>query len=142
MISAGSAAPDGTAVGDLNGERRLDLVLAPLSDPAMVFVNRARATGHWIEILPVADGDRRTPLHAIVRVSFSGRTVIQEFTIQPSYASGSYVPLHFGLGGAARIDALRIRWPEGTEVDLTPPSVDRGYRVSRRGISPGLAGLK
>ncbi len=132
----------GTAVGDLDGDGKLDLVLNPISDSAMVFRNETPGAGHWIEILPVADGDPRTPLHAKVRVVSEGRTAVAEFTIQPSYASGSWVPLHFGLGRAEHIDSLVVEWPEGTRTDLPPPAVDRAYRVSRRGISPGLAGPK
>ena len=132
----------GTAVGDLDGDGRLDLVLNPISDAAMVFRNQTPGAGHWIEILPVADGDPRTPLHAKVRIGYRGRTAVAEFTIQPSYASGSWVPLHFGLGAADAIEALEVVWPEGTVSRLPPPRVDRGYRVSRRGILPGLAGPK
>jgi hypothetical protein len=133
----------GTAAGDLDADGRLDLVLAPLSDPVMVFRNETPNAGHWIEILPVAGRDRRTPLHAKVHVMAAGRRQTQEFTIQPSYASGSYVPLHFGLGKATRIDRLDIVWPEGNIESLPSPAVDRAYRVSRKdGLVDGLRGSK
>jgi hypothetical protein len=133
----------GTAVGDLDGDGRLDLVLAPLSDDVMVFRNETSRAGHWIEILPVCAGCGRTPLHAKVTIGFAGRKATQEFTIQPSYASGSYVPLHFGLGSATRIESLSVAWPEGFVQELPPPAVDRRYRVSRKdGVMEGLRGLK
>jgi hypothetical protein len=133
----------GSAAGDLDGDGRIDLILAPVSDPVLLFRNETPRPGHWIEILPVGAGDRWTPLHAQVTVGFSGRRAKQEFTIQPSYASGSYVPLHFGLGGAASIESLEIIWPEGMAQKLPPPAVDHAYRVSRReGLSVGLAGPK
>jgi hypothetical protein len=133
----------GTAVGDLDGDGRLDLVLAPISDEVMVFRNETPQSGHWIEILPVCGGCGRTPLHAKVTVGSADRKETQEFTIQPSYASGSYAPLHFGLGKAARLDALEVRWPEGTVQILPPPAVDGRYRVSRAGgLAEGLRGLK
>jgi len=142
-IGAIRRAGRGTAAGDLDGDGRLDLVLSPLSDDAMVFRNEAPNTGHWVEILPVCAGCGRTPLHAKVTVGFSGRKATQEFTIQPSYASGSYVPLHFGLGGARRIESLEVDWPEGEAQGLPPPPVDRRYRVSRKdGVMEGLRGLK
>jgi hypothetical protein len=133
----------GTAAGDLDGDGRLDLVLAPISDSVLVFRNETPRAGHWIEILPVGNREGRTPLHAKVSVTAGGRRRTQEFTIQPSYASGSYVPLHFGLGQAMRIDALEVVWPEGTVQKLPPPAVDRAYRVSRKdGLSEGLRGWK
>ena len=133
----------GSAVGDLDGDGRIDLVLAPISDPVMIFRNETPRAGHWIEILPAAAGDARTPLHAKVTVGFAGRKATQEFTIQPSYASGSYVPLHFGLGSAATIESIEVVWPEGTVQKLQPVEVDQGYRVSREeGLLKGLAGRK
>jgi enediyne biosynthesis protein E4 len=133
----------GTAVGDLDGDGRLDLVLEPLSDAVVILRNTTPHPGHWIEILPVGSGDGRTPLHARVRVAFGGRTQIQEFTIQPSYASGSWVPLHFGLGAASRVESVRVSWPDGTVETHPGPAVDRAYRVSKReGLMPGLAGRK
>ncbi len=133
----------GTAAGDLDGDGRLDLVLAPIDDPVKVYRNETPRAGHWIEILPVCAGCGRTPLHAQVTVSAGGRTATQEFTIQPSYASGSYVPLHFGLGAAAKIDAVDVAWPEGAVQRLAGAQIDRAYRVSRRdGLMEGLRGLK
>ena len=133
----------GTAAADLDGDGRVDIVLAPVGDPVQVFRNETPRAGHWIEILPVCAGCGRTPLHAKVTVVAGARRAVQEFTIQPSYASGSYVPLHFGLGAAATVDAVDVVWPEGTVQHLTGPAADRAYRVSSKdGLMPGLRGLK
>jgi hypothetical protein len=78
-----------------------------------------------------------------VSITFGGRVALQEFTVTPSYASGSWTPLHFGLGSSDRIESLRVVWPEGTVQELAAPPVDKAYRVSRRdGLMPGLAGRK
>ena len=88
-------------------------------------------------------GCGKTPLHARVTVSAGGRKRTQEFTIQPSYASGSYLPLHFGLGTVTKIDSVEVVWPDGEAPTLRGPGVDRAYRLSHRdGLTPGLAGLK
>jgi len=53
------------------------------------------------------------------------------------------VPLHFGLGAAAKIDAVDVAWPEGAVQRLAGAQIDRAYRVSRRdGLMEGLRGLK
>jgi hypothetical protein len=108
-----------------------------------IFRNETRRPGHWVEILPVGAGSDRTPLHARVTVSAGGRQRTQEFTIQPSYASGSYLPLHFGLGASAQVDGVEVAWPEGATQILPGPAADRAYRTSRKdGLQEGLAGPK
>jgi hypothetical protein len=42
---------------------------------------------------------------------------MKEFYVVPSYASGSWTPLHFGLG-AKTSATVSVRWPDGTAEDL------------------------
>ena len=42
---------------------------------------------------------------------------VKEFYVVPSYASGSWLPLHFGLGNAVSA-RVSVRWPDGTAQDL------------------------
>ena len=102
----------GLTSGDFDGDGRLDLAYNPIDAPAVILRNEAPA-GNAIEILPVAGGDRKTVLGSVVTVG--GR--VKQFFIQPSYASGSWLPLHFGIGSAASARAT-IKWPDGTIQDL------------------------
>ena len=60
--------------------------------------NSTASRTHALEILPVAGADRRTVLGTKVVVTAGGVRQVQEFILRPSYASGAWVPLHFGLG--------------------------------------------
>src|ERR1035437_4633618 len=102
----------GLSGGDLNGDGREDLVFNPIDGPAVVLRNTAPG-GRSLEILPVAAADRKTVLGT--KITASGRA--KEFYVVPSYVSGSWLPLHFGLGTA---DSARVtvRWPDGTAQDL------------------------
>ena len=102
----------GLSGGDLDGDGREDLVFNPIDGPAVVLRNTAPG-GRSLEILPVAGADRKTVLGT--KITASGRA--KEFYVVPSYASGSWLPLHFGLGTA---DSARVtvRWPDGTAQDL------------------------
>jgi hypothetical protein len=102
----------GLSAGDLDGDGREDLVFNPIDAPAIVLRNTALG-GRALEILPVAGADRKTVLGT--RVTVSGRA--KEFYVVPSYASGSWLPLHFGLGAATSARVV-VRWPDGTEQDL------------------------
>ena len=62
--------------------------------------NSTASRTHALEILPVAGADRRTVLGTKVVVTAGGVRQVQEFILRPSYASGAWVPLHFGLGEA------------------------------------------
>jgi len=102
----------GLTAADFDGDGRLDLAFNPIDHAAVILAN-ATAAGRAIEILPVAGRDRRTALGAVVTVGGRAR----QFYVVPSYASGSWLPLHFGIGAASAAPAS-IRWPDGTVQDL------------------------
>lgn len=56
-----------------------------------------------------------------------------------SYASSHDQRVHFGLGDAAAVDSVEIRWPSGNVEHLTLPAVDRFFAVEEgKGIVPSV----
>ena len=54
--------------------------------------------------------------------------------------SGSLVPLHFGLGPAARADAIEVRWPDGRTQVLRDVPAGKSYHLRPGGdLEAGLA---
>ncbi|MGH9441185.1 MAG: CRTAC1 family protein [Thermoanaerobaculia bacterium] len=104
----------GSATADLDGDGRVDLAVAAISGGSRVLRNTTASPDHALEILPVAGADRRTALGTKVRVVAGGKVQIQEFIVVPSYASGSWVPLHFGLGSSASADRVEVFAPGAT----------------------------
>ncbi|MGH9441186.1 MAG: CRTAC1 family protein [Thermoanaerobaculia bacterium] len=102
----------GLAAADFDGDGKLDLVYNPIDRPAILLRNEAPA-GNAVEILPIAGADRRTVLGSVVTVG----TRVKQFFVQPSYASGSWLPLHFGIGTATSAHAT-VKWPDGSVQDL------------------------
>jgi hypothetical protein len=119
----------GSAAADFDGDGRLDVALAAISGGSRVLRNTTSASGHAVEILPVAGADRRTALGTKVRVTADGSVQTQEFIVVPSYASGSWLPLHFGLGDSATIAKIEVILPGATEPTATFRNVaaDRPY---------------
>ena len=107
----------GLAAGDVDGDGRVDVALAAISGGVRLLRNATEGGGRAIEILPVAGADHRTMLGTKVTVTSGERRQTQEFVLRPSYASGSWVPLHFGVGAATSVKV------EATAPGATSPTV-------------------
>ena len=130
----------GTAVADLDGDGAVDLVIVDLDGPVRVLRNTAAAGRGWIEILPQSASDGRTPIGTRVRVTAGGRTQSQTFRVSSSYASGSLVALHFGLGAAEQADTVEVRWPSGRIQSFSRVPGRKAYAIAPDGElhAPGV----
>jgi hypothetical protein len=124
----------GTAVADIDGDGALDLVVVAIDAPVRVFRN-VLPPGRWIAIepRPAAVRDTRSVLETRVAVTAEGRTRVQVYRVSPSYASGSLVPLHFGLGAADAAERVEVVWPGGERQELGRLAGGKLYRLRRDG---------
>ena len=103
----------GAAVGDLNGDGRLDLVVTALGAPAELWLNESPGAGHWIAFELEGTASNRDGVGAEIRVEASGAVQYNQLTPSVGYASSSAGPVHFGLGAATAIDVVEVKWPSG-----------------------------
>ena len=71
-------------------------------------------------------------LGAEVTVTAGGRRQRQWVRSGSSYCSASARSLHFGLGDAAGVEQVEVRWPGGSSSRLGPLPADQRVRVSER----------
>ena len=104
----------GSAVGDLNGDGRLDVVVTALSAPAEIWMNQSPAKDHWLEFKLQGTKSNRDGIGARIKVVTKSGAQYNHVTYSCGYASSSAGPVHFGLGATASADLVEIRWPSGT----------------------------
>jgi hypothetical protein len=122
----------GAALGDLDQDGRVDVVVSSLQAPAELWRNRSSG-GHWLEVRLVGTKSNRDGIGAVVTLSAASdprwRQQTNHMTTAVGYASSSAGPMHFGTGAATTIDAVDVRWPSGTVQVLRSVAADQVLTV-------------
>ena len=133
----------GAAVGDIDNDGDLDIVLNNLDEPPTLLRNEGgNQAGHWISLKLVGDPEQKTPRDAIGTVVFceaGGARQRGEVASGRSYISQSDLRVHFGLGKEEAVDRLEIRWSNGNTEEVKIPKVDRAYTITQgKGVGSKL----
>jgi hypothetical protein len=121
----------GLASGDLDGDGALDLVVTTAANRARVYHNVARQRGHWLLVRAFDQRLKRDAYGAEITVDAGGRSQFRIVNPAESYLSSSDCRAHFGLGTAARYDAIHVRWPDGLVEDFPAGLADRIIELRR-----------
>jgi len=103
----------GLAVGDLWNDGRISAVISNMNAPPSLLVNQARTSNHWVAFRTIGTKSNRDGIGARLRVRVGGRTLVDEVRSGSSFDSNNDMRVHFGLGAAAKIDWVEVRWPGG-----------------------------
>ena len=127
----------GADLVDLNLDGMLDLVQVVRNQDVQVWRNVGSGTssqpgamGHWLAVDLDQDAANHEAVGAWVAVKSGDRQIERELTVGGGHASGSAVPLHFGLGDATSAQ-IRVTWPDGEVGPWLPADADQIVTVRR-----------
>jgi hypothetical protein len=121
----------GLAVGDVDSDGDLDVLLANIDGPARLYRNDAPARGHWLNVRAWDPRLNRDAIGARITLRAGDRRIARTVSAGFSYLSASEPVANFGLGAAAEVAGIQVRWPDGLLEEFPSRAGDRDIRLER-----------
>ena len=116
----------GLAAADVDNDGRMEVAINTIGN-GLVLLRSTGPVGHWLDVKL----DSFSPGATVTAVLPSGRTLVRNVQAGGSYLSSEDPRVHFGLGGAATLRELVVRFPGGAVTRLTDVRADRVVDVAR-----------
>ena len=116
----------GVACFDSDRDGDLDLLITNnQGNESLVFYeNRLSGPHHYLAIKLTGSGANTHGIGAWIEVRTRESTQVREIRAGNHYVSQNPAEAHFGLGAATTAD-VNVRWPDGSETNLTSVAADR-----------------
>jgi hypothetical protein len=109
----------GCAFGDFDNDGDIDMIVNPVNDFPQLLRCDSRKQNNWIKVKTIGTKSNRSGIGARIRCVTSvaegakQHSQIDEVRSGGSYFSQNDLRIQFGIGKAAKVDLLEIRWPSG-----------------------------
>ena len=125
----------GMAFGDIDMDGDLDMVVSNLDNRLRVFRNDAPPPEHhWLFVDAITQN--RDALGAQVTLQTESGTLTGYVLSGTSYLSSSAPSVHFGLGTIDKIQAIEVRWQDGSNERFPGTTANRRVKVYQgKGVS-------
>jgi hypothetical protein len=115
----------GVAFGDIDNDGDVDLLIVDLDGSPQLLRNDGGNANNSILVKLVGVKSNRSGIGARVTVVAGDLTQTDEVRSGDSYLSQSDLRLHFGLEKRTKVDAIQVRWPNGTVDKISGMGVNR-----------------
>ncbi len=107
----------GAAIGDYDNDGGMDVLILNMNDLPSLLHNVGGNKQNWIKLKLIGTKCNRTAIGARARVITGKHIQMDEVHSGTSVMSQSDLRLHFGVGNAAAIDAIEVKWPTTQKVE-------------------------
>src|SRR5215471_14218052 len=131
----------GLSVGDYDNDGDLDLLIINNGDAPILLRNQGGNKNNWLGLQLVAKQSNPDAVGAIITWTAGG---VKRSRLKTS--GGSYLSSHdpreiLGIGQAAKIDSVEVKWPSGKVDKLVNPPINQYIKVveGEGGVKPAAA---
>jgi len=119
----------GLAIGDYDNDGYLDALVCNNGEAAVLLHNEGNHKNHWVGVQLVATTSNPASVGAILTWTAGGVTRKKLKTGGGSFMSSHDPREILGIGSAAKMDSIEVRWPSGKIDRIENPPVDGYIRI-------------
>jgi len=121
----------GAAFGDIDNDGDTDVLVTNNNGPVRLLLNQVGNRNHWLG-LRVVDRSGRDALGAQVDIVVKKNQILRRrVRTDGSYLSANDPRVLVGLGKVTEVEAVRVRWPDGSVGEWKSPPVDRYTNITK-----------
>ncbi|HSE21945.1 MAG TPA: CRTAC1 family protein [Pyrinomonadaceae bacterium] len=122
----------GAAFGDIDNDGDIDVLVTNNNGPARLLLNETANRNHWLGLRVVGQNGRDLLGTQVAIVVGKDRVLRRRVRTDGSYLSANDPRVLVGLGQLTSVDAVRVRWPDGSLREFKTPPVDRYITIKER----------
>ena len=125
-----------TAMGDLDNDGDLDLVINNLNSPASLYINKTNGDANYLKLKFAYSEKNPFGIGTKVFSYNDGKLQYKELYTVRGFQASSEPIIHFGYGKTKKVDSLKIIWPNGRYQVEKDIATNQTLALSPKDIKP------